>query len=87
MNVSLYYETLCNGCQSFVTTQLWKAYQTIRDIINITFVPYGNTKEKYHPITHQYSFTCQHGTDECLGNLIHVKLQLTNFYQQMSINS
>ena len=55
-----------------MTTQLWKAFQTIPEIMNISFVPYGNARETYRPETKLYQFYCQHGADECYGNLIHV---------------
>jgi interferon gamma-inducible protein 30 len=50
-----------------------KAYELILDIVNITIVPYGNAHETYDSTTQTYQFTCQHGPDECVGNLIHVK--------------
>ncbi|CAF3299652.1 unnamed protein product [Rotaria socialis] len=71
VNFTLYYETLCPDCRQFMTTELWKAYQTISDIVNITIVPYGNARETYEPKTDLYQFICQHGPNECLGNLIH----------------
>jgi len=73
VNVTLYYETLCPYCQQFITTQVAQAFSTILDIINITLVPYGNAHETYQPDTQLYQYVCQHGADECLGNLIHVK--------------
>ncbi|CAF3567365.1 unnamed protein product [Rotaria sp. Silwood1] len=78
VNFTLYYETLCPDCRHFMTTQLLKTYQTILDIINITIVPYGNAHETYDSTTHLYQFVCQHGPDECLGNLIHTCV--LNFY-------
>lgn len=74
VNFTLYYESLCPDCRQFMTTQLWKAYQTIPDIVNITLVPYGNAHETYQPSTQLYQFVCQHGPDECYGNLIHVRI-------------
>jgi len=71
VNLSLYYETLCPYCRGFIVQQLAKAYQTILDIINITIVPYGNAHETYDQSTQLYDFVCQHGADECVGNLIH----------------
>jgi interferon gamma-inducible protein 30 len=73
VNFTLYYETLCPYCRQFIVGQVSKAYQTILDIVNITLVPYGNAHETYQPATQRYQFVCQHGADECLGNLIHVK--------------
>ncbi|CAF1281144.1 unnamed protein product [Rotaria sordida] len=78
VNFTLYYETLCPDCRYFMTTQFSKTYQTIPNIINITIVPYGNAHETYDPTTKLYQFVCQHGADECLGNLIHTCV--LNFY-------
>ncbi len=72
VNLSIYYETLCPDCRQFISTQVWNAYQSILDIVNITFVPYGNARELYRPETQLYQFYCQHGAEECYGNLIHV---------------
>ncbi len=73
VNFSLYYETLCPYCRQFIVSQVSKAYETILDIVNITIVPYGNAHETYEPSTQLYEYVCQHGADECVGNLIHVK--------------
>ncbi|CAF2982296.1 unnamed protein product [Rotaria sp. Silwood2] len=78
VNLSIYYETLCPDCRQFITTQVWNTYQSILDIVNITFVPYGNARELYRPETKLYQFYCQHGPEECYGNLIHTCV--LNFY-------
>ena len=74
VNFSLYYETLCPYCRQFITNQLSRAYDNILDIINITIIPYGNAHEIFDTTSQTYKFTCQHGPDECVGNLIHVKI-------------
>jgi interferon gamma-inducible protein 30 len=56
-----------------MTTELYKTYQSVLDIVNISLVPYGNAHETYDPTSQTYQFTCQHGPNECVGNLIHVK--------------
>ncbi|CAF0776034.1 unnamed protein product [Rotaria sp. Silwood1] len=71
VNLSIYYETLCPDCRQFITTQVWNTYQAILSIVNISFVPYGNAREVYRPETKLYQFYCQHGADECYGNIIH----------------
>ncbi|CAF2048979.1 unnamed protein product [Rotaria magnacalcarata] len=71
VNLTVYYETLCPDCRQFISTQVWNAYQSILSIVNISFVPYGNAHEVYRPETKLYEFYCQHGADECYGNLIH----------------
>jgi hypothetical protein len=72
VNFTIYYETLCADCRQFIITQVWFAYQAVADIVNLTFIPYGNAHEVYRPETKLYQFYCQHGADECYGNLIHV---------------
>lgn len=74
VNFTLYYETLCPDCRQFIKTQVWRAFQSIGDIMNMSFVPYGNAREIYRPETKLYQFYCQHGSDECYGNLIHVNI-------------
>ncbi|CAF0890478.1 unnamed protein product [Rotaria sordida] len=71
VNFTIYYETLCADCRQFIITQVWFAYQAVADIVNLTFIPYGNAHEVYRPETQLYQFYCQHGVDECYGNLIH----------------
>ncbi len=81
VNLSIYYETLCPDCRQFITTQVWNAYQSILDIVNITFVPYGNANELYRPETKLYQYYCQHGAEECYGNLIHVKIEPESIHE------
>jgi interferon gamma-inducible protein 30 len=85
VNLSIYYETLCPDCRQFITTQVWNAYQSILDIVNITFVPYGNARELYRPETKLYQFYCQHGAEECYGNVIHVILEKRNNIKILSL--
>lgn len=78
VNFTLYYETLCPDCRQFVSTQVWKAYHSILNITNFAVVPYGNARETYDSSSQQYVFTCQHGAQECLGNIIHVGISSIN---------
>ncbi|XP_059145725.1 gamma-interferon-inducible lysosomal thiol reductase-like, partial [Physella acuta] len=68
VNFALYYESLCPGCENFITTMLFPTFQKIGSIMNLTLVPYGNAKEKQ--VGHNWVFECQHGENECLGNII-----------------
>ncbi len=45
------------------------AFQQVLPIMNLTLVPYGNAKELFRNETKLWQFTCQHGVDECWGNL------------------
>lgn len=63
-------ESLCPYCQEFITTSFATAINTkdIEKIANITMIPFGNAKETQSG--GHYTFTCQHGADECLGNAV-----------------
>ncbi|KAK6167363.1 hypothetical protein SNE40_021410 [Patella caerulea] len=68
VKVDLYYESLCPYCRRFIINQLWPAYQKVKEILSITLVPYGNASEK--KANGSYTFRCQHGANECYGNVI-----------------
>ncbi|KAK2831831.1 hypothetical protein Q7C36_016917 [Tachysurus vachellii] len=68
VNVSLYYESLCPGCREFLVMQLMPTFIMLSDIMNMDLIPFGNAEEKQ--VGDKYEFTCQHGPDECLGNMI-----------------
>ncbi|XP_062261022.1 gamma-interferon-inducible lysosomal thiol reductase-like [Platichthys flesus] len=66
--VALYYESLCPGCRMFLVNTLLPTWVLLHEIMTITLVPYGNAVEK--PDGQKYTFECQHGEQECLGNMI-----------------
>lgn len=70
VNVSLYYESLCPGCRNLIKTQIYPTYQVLKStgILNIFLHPFGNAVE-YKNGT-KWIFTCQHGEEECLINLV-----------------
>ncbi|XP_029308981.1 gamma-interferon-inducible lysosomal thiol reductase [Cottoperca gobio] len=68
VEVGLYYESLCPGCRLFLTEMLLPTWVLLNDIMSITVVPYGNAQEK--TVGGKYVFDCQHGDQECLGNMI-----------------
>ena len=39
--LNVYYESLCPDSARFINTQLSSAFTQVRDILNITFVPFG----------------------------------------------
>jgi len=71
VDVTLYYESLCPDCKNFWTKMLYPTYLKFgpsNTIMNLTLVPYGNAHWKKSG--DHYVFDCQHGADECLGNII-----------------
>lgn len=68
VEVGLYYESLCPGCRLFLTEMLFPTFVLLNDIMSVNLVPYGNAQEK--PDGTKYTFECQHGEPECLGNMI-----------------
>lgn len=68
VKVELYYESLCPGCRTFMSSMLFPTFVLLSDIMDLTLVPYGNAEESFDG--GKYVFTCQHGEDECLGNMI-----------------
>eukprot|EP00090_Calanus_glacialis_P042874 TRINITY_DN75980_c0_g1_i1.p1 TRINITY_DN75980_c0_g1~~TRINITY_DN75980_c0_g1_i1.p1 ORF type:complete len:234 (-),score=68.05 TRINITY_DN75980_c0_g1_i1:110-811(-) len=67
--VDLYYEVLCPDSRSFVLYQLFPAWQGLRDIFTINYVPYG--KAGTYNDKDRFRFSCQHGPVECQGNTYH----------------
>lgn len=70
VQLTLYFESLCPDCKNFFRSQLTKTYTALSDIINLTLVPYGNAREEKDAASGKWKYTCQHGEDECVGNLI-----------------
>ncbi|RUS87390.1 hypothetical protein EGW08_004844 [Elysia chlorotica] len=64
----LYYESLCPDCRQFITEMLYPHYSNLSSIMNLTLVPYGNAQER--KVGDKWVFECQHGEQECIGNLI-----------------
>ncbi|CAH1390063.1 unnamed protein product [Nezara viridula] len=72
VEITLYYETLCPGCQQFITKELLPVYtETEYDfaslISKIELVPYGLV----FTLNDTHHYDCQHGRSECDGNKLH----------------
>ncbi|GLD51150.1 gamma-interferon-inducible lysosomal thiol reductase isoform X1 [Lates japonicus] len=68
VEVGLYYESLCPGCRQFLSLMLFPTWVLLGDIMTVNLVPFGNAVEKEQG--QKYIFECQHGEQECLGNMI-----------------
>ena len=70
--ITIYMESLCPYCIEFITTSIKDFYEKVAkpNLAYIEIIPYGNAKEVYDSTLGKYTFTCQHGDNECYGNLI-----------------
>ncbi|XP_068249016.1 gamma-interferon-inducible lysosomal thiol reductase-like [Palaemon carinicauda] len=68
VKVTVYLETLCPDSMIFVKHQLAPAWENLREIMHVDFNAYGFVLET--PLSEGYEFSCQHGADECKGNMI-----------------
>ena len=77
VQVALYYESLCPYCQDTITGSFANAFATpgFLDMADVLLVPYGNAHEAASGDS--WTFTCQHGVDECAYNQIE---SCSNFY-------
>ncbi|CAG2178909.1 unnamed protein product, partial [Oppiella nova] len=74
VQLNVYYESLCPDCKQFLTTQLIPNYKKLQSIMSVELVPFGWAKVarvNHTDGTFDVNFTCQHGVQECIGNLIH----------------
>merc|ERR1712018_224269 len=65
--VSLYYESLCPYCKSWISDELIPTYEKLTKYMSVEFIPYGNAHQRADGDS--WKFTCQHGPSECTGNI------------------
>ncbi|XP_041023833.1 gamma-interferon-responsive lysosomal thiol protein-like [Juglans microcarpa x Juglans regia] len=67
VNLSLYYDTLCPFCATFIVKNLTGVfYEDLINIINLRLVPWGNS----YINKSSNGIVCQHGPDECILNIL-----------------
>jgi len=66
VNIMIFYETLSKPSRDFMVHQFFPTFAKLGTYINPELVPYGNAN-----LTQLGRFTCEHGEDECQGNLVH----------------
>jgi len=81
LTVDVYYECLCPDSRYFVIHELLPAAEKIGSLLTVRMWPYG--KASTERTERGYSFQCQHGPAECLGNMYHA-CALENVEDQMT---
>lgn len=68
--IEVFFESLCPACQQFIQSSFtsFSKAEGHSDLAEVIFYPYGNAHESR--VGTKYQFTCQHGANECFGNLI-----------------
>jgi hypothetical protein len=71
--IDIHYESLCPDCAKFTLKSLKRFLKNpdFELMANIRFYPYGNAKEIKENENNTYKIFCQHGPNECYGNMIH----------------
>ncbi|XP_040573345.1 GILT-like protein 1 isoform X1 [Lepeophtheirus salmonis] len=70
VEVSAYYEVLCPDSIRFVRNELQTTYSKLSSIMNFHLIPYGKASS-FAKSEGGYEFNCQHGQEECFGNMVH----------------
>ncbi|KAK9717460.1 Gamma interferon inducible lysosomal thiol reductase (GILT) [Popillia japonica] len=68
IKVSVFYESLCPDSIRFITQQLYPNYDAVSTYITVDFVPYGKATHTLNDGV--WEFQCQHGPNECHGNML-----------------
>ncbi|OXA57376.1 GILT-like protein 1 [Folsomia candida] len=73
LRLTVYYESLCPDSRRFIINQLYPTINLLggvnNEFLEAEFVPYGKANTTF--VNGTFEFVCQHGRNECLGNMIH----------------
>merc|ERR1712107_145182 len=70
VDITIYYEVLCPDSIYYQVTQVKPAWEKFGDQIRFEFKPFGIANFTMGP-EGSWVFACQHGPDECYGNMMH----------------
>ncbi|KAL3892307.1 hypothetical protein ACJMK2_004524 [Sinanodonta woodiana] len=68
IDVVIYYKSFCRKCSDFIDDHLDLAHKEIGEIMNLRFIPIGNTEERR--VGERSKFTCAGGEEQCSLNLL-----------------
>lgn len=69
--IDVYSESLCPDCVDFISRSFGEFYQSeYFNKAHVTFWDFGNGEEEKDESTGLWKFTCQHGENECYGNML-----------------
>merc|ERR1711971_977004 len=69
VTIGVYYESLCPNSRYFITEQFYPNWELFgNNKIKIDLKPFG--KANFTEAEDRWTFMCQHGPEECYGNLV-----------------
>ena len=69
VKLDVYYECLCPDSRYFVLHQLLPTVEAVGSMLEVNMWPYGKATTRV--TSDGYEFDCQHGEQECIGNMFH----------------
>lgn len=69
VKLDVYYECLCPDSRYFVLHELLPTFEKVGSMLEVYLWPYGKASTKI--TADGYEFSCQHGEQECIGNIYH----------------
>lgn len=69
VDVGVYYESLCPDSIRFIKNGLVPTYNALGSNLDVTLIPYGKASHKLNAESGEWQFSCQHGPEECQGNM------------------
>jgi len=70
VRIDVYYECLCPDSRYFVLHELIPTYEKVGSLLDVNLWAYGKASSSVVG-SGGYKFECQHGEDECIGNIYH----------------